>query len=195
MAAWLKDLKHRLLCSLVLSSSIRRIFKRGGGGRFRKFESNVDQTKNFSTSNQFVYLAKYRWKLYSNLVYFSAKIRWRPKQNKKRSSTRIEHFFPQIYTLSCTEIWALFCGKKKSLILAGKTALIFNFGLKNPSDFGEEVFFPSLEITCFWPEKPLKFSILARKSHGFRRRPFFFFGNHLIFTEKWSQSKSETIKI
>ena len=50
-----------------------------------------------------------------------------------------------------------------------------------------------LEITCFWLEKPLEFLILTFE---FRWRPFFsFFGDHLLFTEKLSQSNSRLMKI
>ena len=48
------------------------------------------------------------------------------------------------------------------LFSAGKTAWISDFGRKIPLNFSEDLFF--LEITCFWPEKPFKFLISAKKS-------------------------------
>ena len=103
------------------------------------------------------------------------------------------------------EILALVCGRKKlvffwggdHLFLAGKATWIFDFGQKKPSDFGEDIFFVFLEITCIWLEKPLKFLILARKSPRISAKTFsfFFFGDHQIFTEKSHQSKSVTMKI
>ena len=41
--------------SNAMSSSVRRIFERGGGGggrKFRKFENNEDQNENFPAQNQ-----------------------------------------------------------------------------------------------------------------------------------------------
>ena len=52
-----------------------------------------------------------------------------------------------------------------------------------------------LEITCFWLEKPLKFSISARKSLRISAKTFFLFGDHLIIPEISPQSNSGTIKI
>ena len=43
--------------SIVLTTSVYRIFKGGGA---RKFENNEDQKKNFSTQNQSVFLPKIR---------------------------------------------------------------------------------------------------------------------------------------
>ena len=43
----------------VLTTSVHRIFKEGGGGA-KKFENNEDQKKNFSTQNQSVFLPKIR---------------------------------------------------------------------------------------------------------------------------------------
>ena len=74
------------------------------------------------------------------------------------------------------------------LFLAGKTAKICDFGQKKPSDFGEDPFFFSfvLEITCFWPEKLLKFVISAKKSLRISAKTFFFvcFGDHLFLAGK-----------
>ena len=44
---------------IVLTTSVHRIFKEGGGGA-RKFENNEDRKKNFSTQNQSVFLPKIR---------------------------------------------------------------------------------------------------------------------------------------
>ena len=44
---------------VVLTTSVHRIFKEGGGGA-RKFENNENQKKNFSTQNQSVFLPKIR---------------------------------------------------------------------------------------------------------------------------------------
>ena len=37
---------------------------------------------------------------------------------------------------------------------------------------------------CFWSEKPLKFSILARKSLRISSKTFFFYGDHLFLAVK-----------
>ena len=83
------------------------------------------------------------------------------------------------------------------LFLAGKATWIFDFGQKKPSDFGEDIFF-----LFFWRspalgwKNRLNFWFRPEKALGFRRRTFlFFFGDHLIFTEKSHQSKSVTMKI
>ena len=44
---------------IVLTTSVHRIFKKGGGGA-RKFENNEDRKKNYSTQNQSVFLPKIR---------------------------------------------------------------------------------------------------------------------------------------
>ena len=70
------------------------------------------------------------------------------------------------------EILALVCGRKK---------LLFFFGGRSP---------------VFGRKSHLNFRFRSEKAFGFRRIPFlFFFGDHLIFTEKSHQSKSVTMKI
>ena len=102
---------------------------------------------------------------------------------------------------------------RKSLRISAKTFFYFYFlrspvfGRKNRLDFrfqpekafgsrGRLFFFS--EITCFWSEKPPKFSISARKSLRISAKTlifFSFFGDHLIFTEISPQSNSGTMKI
>ena len=68
-------------------------------------------------------------------------------------------------------------GGKSYCFCPEKIAEIFDFGQKKPSDFGEDLFF--LEITCFWPEKPQKFSISA--SFFFVQKEPSDFGEDLFF--------------
>ena len=51
-----------------------------------------------------------------------------------------------------------------------------------------------LEITCFWPEKPFKFLISARKSLRILAKSFLF-GDHLHFNKNSPKSNSEIMKI
>ena len=60
----------------------------------------------------------------------------------------------------------IFWEEEVVFFLAGKNVGICDFRQKKPSDFGEDLF---LEITCFWPEKTLKF--WPEKAFGNRLKP------------------------
>ena len=68
--------------------------------------------------------------------------------------------------------WDLFFFFWRSPVFDRKNCLNFRFRPENPLQFQWRPF--SLEITCFWPEKPLEFPILAGKS-------LWFFAPHLVY--------------
>ena len=77
------------------------------------------------------------------------------------------------------------------LFFCRKNRLNFRFWPEKGFGFRRRPYF-FLKITCFWLEKPLKFSILARISLPISAK---YFGDHLIFTKKSPKSSSRTMKI
>ena len=69
------------------------------------------------------------------------------------------------------------------LFLAPPTVFCWEIKVANICDFAQKAFgfrrrpFFFLEITCFWPEKTLKFVISARKSLRISAKTFFFFNS------------------
>ena len=79
------------------------------------------------------------------------------------------------------------------LFLGWKTVWICNFGRKIRLNFGDDLFFFFLEITCFWAEKPFEFStpaeIFGSKQWKFESRSlavvslFQILATRLVFTK------------
>ena len=66
----------------------------------------------------------------------------------------------------------------RSPVFGRTNRLNFRFRPEKTFGFRRKPFF--LGITCFWPEKPIKFSISARKSLRIPAKTFFFSGDHLF---------------
>ena len=83
-----------------MTSSVRRILKRGGARNFRKFERNMDQNLKLSYSNFVPFFAQNQVKskkkkkgLHSNFVPFFSQNQVKSKEKKKRSSLKFRPIF------------------------------------------------------------------------------------------------------